>query len=142
MLLEQNFLCPENLHEVGTQPQANSPRYLEQARAMGVHVHTLARMASKGVARYLDELFESIANRPLFAGLDMDSICAADAPGVSAPSPVGLSGRDVLLFADHCFRHSETAVFEITETNPEMDIDDRTAKLAALATYTFLYGWA
>ena len=107
---------------------------------MGVHIHTLHTMEQTGHRACFDSLFAEISGQPLFAGLDMDSVRAADAPGVSASSPVGLSARAVLDFADRCRTHGLTKVFEITEVNPTFDIDGRTAKLAALAVYTFIYG--
>ncbi|WP_424450082.1 hypothetical protein [Pseudodesulfovibrio tunisiensis] len=46
----------------------------------------------------------------------------------------------MLDFADHCRKYGRTALFEITEVNPATDLDGRTARLAALTLYTFLYG--
>jgi arginase family enzyme len=88
----------------------------------------------------MDNLFTKLNDKPLFAGLDMDSIRASDAPGVSAPSPVGFTAKDILNIANQCHNHSNTALFEITEVNPNVDIDDHTSRLAALILYTFIYG--
>lgn len=139
-LVDTGKITPDNLYEVGITTWANSPRYLADARNMGVNIHTLQSIEKDGYARFFKDLFSGIKGRPLFAGLDMDCVRASDAPGVSASSPVGLSAKAVLDFADRCRRHEHTKVFEITEVNPEFDIDGRTAKLAALAIYAFIYG--
>lgn len=139
-LIENGCLDPSSLHEIGVQPWANSANYLSDAEEMGVNVHTLHHMQGIGTDRFLEDLFKTLEGRTLFAGLDMDSVRASDAPGVSAPCSVGLSAEDVLDFAARCRGHGETAVFEITEVNPGVDVDDRTSRLAALTLYTFIYG--
>ncbi|QJB56283.1 formimidoylglutamase [Pseudodesulfovibrio sp. zrk46] len=139
-LIDGGHLKPTNLYEIANQPWANSPRYMEDAEALGVHVETLSTIQSKGPNKYFYDLFERLRGMPLFAGLDMDSVKAADAPGVSAPASVGLSSKGLLYFADRCRKHGRTAVFEITEVNPAFDVDDRTSRLAALTLYTFMFG--
>jgi len=138
-LFESGKLIPSNFHEVGIQTCANSPHYLNDARDMGVHIHTFQAIRAHGTKGFFKDLFKSFGSTPLFAGLDMDGVRASDAPGVSASSPVGFSAFKVLEFAELCRTHN-TPIFEITEVNPEFDIDGRTAKLAALAIYAFIYG--
>ncbi|SUC30659.1 Formimidoylglutamase [Providencia rettgeri] len=64
---------------------------------------------------------------------------AAIAPGVSAPAPKGIF-TEVFdeLFA--IIKSSQKmAVFDIAECNPEFDIDNHTAKLAAYLIYQYLF---
>lgn len=140
-LIENGHLKPENFHEVGIQVQCNSPHYVNDAAELGVNIHTLSHVMQHGADMYFDGLFELLGSKPLFAGLDMDSVRASDAPGVSAPSPVGFTAEEVLNFAARCQAYGNTGVFEITEVNPDMDVDGRTARLAALVIYTYIYGW-
>lgn len=139
-LIDTGKLRPADFHEVGIQGWANSPRYLEDAAAMGVNIHYLSTIHDTGPQQFFNDLFARIGSSPLFAGLDMDSVRASDAPGVSASCPMGFSAKTIIRFADLCRKHSNTPVFEITEVNPKHDIDGRTARLAALAVYTFIYG--
>jgi len=141
-LIEGGHLKSQNFHEVGIQAQVNSPHYLDDAAHLAVNIHTLSHIMQHGADMYFDSLFELLDNKPLFAGLDMDSVRASDAPGVSAPSPIGFTAEEVMNFAARCRAYGKTAVFEITEVNPDMDVDNRTARLAALVLYTYLYGWA
>jgi hypothetical protein len=62
------------------------------------------------------------------------------APGVSASSPIGLSGREVMLLIQIAGQHENLKLFEITEVNPKYDVDDRTVKLASQLVYEFLFG--
>lgn len=139
-LIESHKLDPTNFYEVGIQNRANAPYYLESAKELGVNIHTLAEIDDIGTRTFFNDLFARLDGTALFAGLDMDSVRASDAPGVSASCPVGFSAKTILRFADLCRKHGNTPVFEITEVNPEYDIDGRTARLAALAVYTFIYG--
>lgn len=139
-LIDTEKLLPEHFYEIGITTWANSPRYLADARDMGVNITTLQDIEDIGYNACFKNIFRQIEDRPLFAGLDMDCVRASDAPGVSASSPVGLSAQAVLDFADRCRQHGQTKVFEVSEVNPEYDIDGRTAKLAALVVYAFIYG--
>ncbi|WP_018123857.1 formimidoylglutamase [Desulfovibrio oxyclinae] len=137
-LLDDGFLKPENFHEVGIQPHANSPEYLRQAQDMGVNICTLAMVRRHGWMAVLENLLPALERKPFFAGLDMDAIRASDAPGVSALAAVGLTGWEAMEFAAGC-RHG-ARIFEITETNPEHDMDGRTVRLAANVALSWLYG--
>jgi formiminoglutamase len=74
----------------------------------------------------------------VFWGLDMDVVRAADAPGVSAPNPLGMSGEELCLLAELAGAEPRSRLLEISELNPAYDIDGRTARLAAAAIWHFL----
>lgn len=63
--------------------------------------------------------------------LCMDVINASEAPGVSAPSPFGLSGKIVRELIRKIASHGKMISFDICEVNPSLDDDNRTVKLAA-----------
>lgn len=65
--------------------------------------------------------------------IDLDVLPAAVAPGVSAPSPRGVPLEIVerLLHFIKIHATKKLKVADIAECNPEYDIDDRTAKVAA-----------
>jgi formiminoglutamase len=138
-LLDNDLIKPSNLFEVGIQPWANSSLYLEEAQNLGIHITTLGEI-HKTQGDLWDPLIASLPYLPLLAGLDMDCVRSSDAPGASAPSPVGFSAEEILAFADRIREHPAATVFEISEVNPVFDLDDCTSRLAALAVYTFLYG--
>ncbi|EKT55790.1 formimidoylglutamase [Providencia sneebia] len=75
----------------------------------------------------------------LYITIDLDVFSASIAPGVSAPAPKGIS---VEIF-DELFAvikaSGKIKVFDIAECNPEFDIDNHTAKLAAYLIYQFLF---
>lgn len=75
----------------------------------------------------------------LYITVDLDVFSASIAPGVSAPAPKGIN---VEIF-DELFAvikaSGKIKVFDIAECNPQFDIDNHTAKLAAYLIYQFLF---
>lgn len=138
-LIDDYYLSPHQLYEFGIRPESNGAYYLENASELGVNVHYLKNVLAEGVRPAFQHILGQIGNRPFFLGLDMDSIQAADAPGVSASSPVGFSGREVMRCIQQARQKENLKVFEITEVNPTYDIDNRTVKLAAQFVYAFLF---
>lgn len=71
------------------------------------------------------------AHDVLLVTLCMDVLNAAEAPGVSAPSPFGLSALKVRDILRRMVSHKKTVSFSICEVNPSLDVNNRTAKLGA-----------
>lgn len=139
-LIDCGALAPHKLHQIGIQPWANSPRYLALAAEAGVAAHPLDAVRQAGALNFIRALLRRLPDTPLFLGLDLDSIRAADAPGVSAPSPLGFTAGEIIDLVLACREHGRTALLEISELNPGFDPDGRTARLAALAVYGFVFG--
>jgi formiminoglutamase len=135
-LLEERYILPENFYEIGCQPQANSPVYFDYLKNLGATIISLEEI-QKNVS--LEKTLRSVlsANCSLFWGFDTDSVRAADAPGVSAPSPIGLTAEEFINLAGFAGSLQETKIVEFTEVNPNFDIDNRTAKLVAIAMHKF-----
>ncbi|WP_421772900.1 formimidoylglutamase [Gracilimonas sp.] len=137
-LIDDHYLSPHHFYEFGIRPESNGAYYLENAAKLGVNVHRLADILEEGVSPAFQHILGQIGERPFFLGLDMDSVQASDAPGVSASSPVGFSGREVLECISQARQKENLKVFEITEVNPKYDVDGRTVKLAAQFIYQYL----
>jgi formiminoglutamase len=71
---------------------------------------------------------------------DLDALDQSHAPGVSAPAAGGLS-QDLWLHAAYWAGRSPTVTsIDVVELNPTVDVDDRTARLAALTVLEVLRG--
>lgn len=138
-LIEDGYLDPNHFYEFGIRPESNGDFYLENAKELGVNVHNLNKLLKDGVSSTFQNVLGQIGDRPFFLGLDMDSIQAADAPGVSASSPRGLSAREVMQIIRFVRVKENLKVFEITEVNPKYDIGHRTSKLAAQLIHGVLF---
>jgi len=130
-LLEEGFIQPEAFHEVGINSFANSLAYRRYAEGLGVGVHYLAGLRERGAGETVREIIAASGAEGIFFGFDLDVVAAAEAPGVSDPSPMGLTAKEVCEIADAAARDPRTRVVEISEVNPVYDRDGITAKLAA-----------
>ncbi|MBL8134557.1 MAG: formimidoylglutamase [Anaerolineae bacterium] len=138
-LLVEKVVHPFSLFEIGYQPQANSLAYRQWLIDIGVNVFSASEARRFGVENYLTAILARRVEGVIFWGLDMDVVRAADAPGVSAPNPLGFTAEEFCAVAAAAGRERRTRLFEITEVNPAHDLDDRTSRLAATALWTFLW---
>ncbi|MBX3277028.1 MAG: formimidoylglutamase [Acidobacteria bacterium] len=137
-LLDEEAINAARFCEIGYQQAVNSKVYFDYLNALGVRMIPFDELRASGVASMFLRKIEEVNADAIFWGVDMDVVCAADAPGVSAPAAIGLSGSELCLIAKVAGRAGATRIFEITEVNPLFDIDDRTARLAAAAIHQFL----
>lgn len=134
-LLEENRILPQNFYEIAYQPHSNSPIYFDYLHEKGANLISLQEF------RELEDFNLNVlrfrSDKALFWGLDLDAVRASDAPGVSAPSPIGLLADEFCDLAAVAGFQPNTRIIEFTEVNPQFDVDDRTAKLVAIAMHRF-----
>lgn len=141
MLIDGGQLDPQRFVEFGIQPFANARKHIEWLEERGGTIRTLDAVRESGVGNALTEALDVAAGvGALYGTLDIDGVRSADAPGVSAPSPDGLSAGDLLSAARMLGEHPRCVALDIVEVNPVFDADNRTAKLAAHAIARFLAG--
>lgn len=139
-LLEENLIAPQNFHEIAWQAHGNSPVYFEYLKSKGVNLLSLEEFRDSDLE--IQDLISKncsplAARRSLFFGFDVDAVRASDAPGVSAASPIGLTAEEFVGLAKLAGENERTKIIEFTEMNPNYDIDNRTAKLVAVAMHRF-----
>lgn len=147
-LLDEGHLRPDYFYEAGYQSHLASPVYYEYIRGLGVNRISLELLRSRAEADL--ELKESIKQKFIghssslntFFGFDMDAVRMADAPGTSAPSPLGLRAGEFIQLVKYAASLANTKVIEFSEVNPRFDIDNRTSKLVAIGMHRFCTGIA
>jgi formiminoglutamase len=137
-LIEGGFFRPEWFFEVGYQPFSNSPDYKRYLQEQGAHLISRRELRDEGVQESIRRVLTSDDTLSLFWGFDLDVVCAADAPGVSAPNPTGLAGDELCLIAELAGADARTRMVEFSEVNPNYDLDLRTCRLAATAIWHYL----
>ena len=138
-LLEEGLLKGARFFELGSQAFCNSADHGAYLKEKGARVVPLDELRAKGLARVVRRaLREAKTAKAVFWGFDLDVVNASEAPGVSAPNPLGLSGLELCELAALAGSESRTRVMEVTEVNPAFDVDGRTARLAAAAIHRFL----
>ena len=138
-LLEDGSLKANRFHEVGSHPFSNSATYARWLADRKVQVTPLADLRRRGIERVFRRFIrEAHTTAAVFWGFDVDVVRASDAPGVSAPNPVGMTGEEFCTIAAVAGHEARTRVVEFTECNPAFDVDGRTSRLVAVAIYHYL----
>ena len=129
------------LVEFGIQPQHNARSHRVFCEERGFPVVTLAQARERGIASAFERALAQDGDA-LAVSLDLDSVEAASAPGVSAPCPDGFSAADLFACARAAGADPRVRVLDVMELSPPLDQDGRTARLAAMAIWSFLAGYA
>jgi formiminoglutamase len=145
-LLEGKHLTPAYFYEVGYQSHFASPVYYDYIRTLGVNRISLELLRSRAEVDL--ELREQIRQKFIahssslntFFGFDLDVVRMSDAPGTSAPSPLGLRAGELIQLVKYAASLSNTRMIEFSEVNPTYDVDDRTSRLVAIAMHRFCTG--
>jgi len=137
-LLEEGLITPAAFYEMGNVPFGNSPVYRRYLQEKGAHIYDYAELQQAGVGDLFRTILHQATCSSIFWGFDLDVVRAADAPGVSAPNPVGLTGGELCEIAAIAGADARTRLVEFVEVNPLYDIDQRTCRLTAAAMYYFL----
>jgi formiminoglutamase len=132
--LEFRYLC------VGVSEAANTPALFDRARALGVTIVTDLEAAQPEAQLQLQRFIE--ASSAVYLTLCLDVLPAAVAPGVSAPSGLGVALHrvvtllhDALAASGHGRPGSKLLLADVAELNPRYDADGRTARTAARLAY-------
>lgn len=139
-LLDENLIEPQNFYEIAWQPQSNSIVYFDYLTGKNVNLCSLEEIQESKlkIRDLIEERFSMFRSPlPIFFGFDVDAVRAADAPGVSAASPNGLTGAEFIETAKFAGENERTKIIEFTEMNPNFDIDNQTTKLVAAAMHAF-----
>lgn len=113
----------------GIQQYGNTTALFKTAERLNVIYFLDEELSSTKFTESLQQFMN--AHDVVLVSLCMDVVNAAEAPGVSAPSPFGLQARDVRQLVRQIMTHKKATSFSICEVNPLLDSNDQTAKLAA-----------
>ncbi|GEN87703.1 formimidoylglutamase [Oceanobacillus sp. FSL W8-0428] len=120
-----NYLC------IGIQPFSNTKALFQTADELGCS-YFLENEVKGDIQRIFQAIDQFSADHDaLIFTLCTDSISASEAPGVSAPAPFGLAVSDVRKLLNYIASKDNTISFDISEVNPAVDENDRTARLGA-----------
>jgi agmatinase len=112
---------------IGT--RAAEAEELENAAKVGLEIITPMEVAELGVLK-LAGRFAGKGREKKYLSIDLDCLDPAFAPGVSVPSPAGLSSIDLLYLVKEAVRSGIIAM-DIVELSPDFDLNNMTAYLAA-----------
>ncbi|USZ72333.1 formimidoylglutamase [Natronosalvus halobius] len=113
--------------------------YVEEQGGTVVTAETVRRDLEAAAARALEAM--TGVDR-IFLSLDVDVLDAAFAPGVSAPTPGGLTTTELYALLRRIAADERVAGFEVVECAPPLDRGGMTSDAAARAVAHVLAGWS
>jgi len=114
---------------VGT--RSAEPEELRNARTANLKIVSPLDVAELGVKNVAQMIRERTDGSKVYISVDLDCIDPAFAPGVSVPSPGGLSSTDLIYLLHKAVETTNVVGIDIVELSPDYDINDITAMLAA-----------
>jgi len=114
---------------IGT--RAAEPEELENANRVGLQIINPLDVAELGVQRVAEMIKSKTKMTKTYISVDLDCIDPAFAPGVSVPSPGGLTSIDVIYLLKRIIRDGNVLGLDIVELSPDFDTNGMTASLAA-----------
>jgi formimidoylglutamase len=139
-LISEGHVDARAFVELGLGRFANDEGDVEWARAQGATLVSLDDVLA-GAFSAAAWLERALAPGAGFVSIDLDGIDASAAPGVSAPSPLGLRVEHAAQLAEAAGRDPRVLHFDVMELSPPYDHDGRTARVAAMVFLTFLAGF-
>jgi formiminoglutamase len=88
-----------------------------------------------------ETLLETCASDHIFVSFDLDCVRTCDAPGVSAPSPLGITARDAVRICYLAGKCGKVKLFDLSEFNPVIE-EYMTGKLVGMMFHSFACGLA
>jgi agmatinase len=114
---------------IGT--RAAEPEELENAKNVGLRILNPLEIAEIGVKRVAQMIRARTRGSNVYVSVDLDCLDPAFAPGVSVPSPGGLSSIDLIYLLNKTISTGNVVAIDIVELAPDYDINNTTAMLAA-----------
>lgn len=120
---------------VGFKKQGNTKRLIDTAKNYNVLI-----LDEEEEEKFInDELKKYLADADiLYVTFCMDVFNASDAPGVSAPTIMGLDPKKGKRILREIMDTGKVVCIDFAEVNPKYDIDSRTAKLAGSLIYDIM----
>jgi agmatinase len=114
---------------IGT--RAAEPEELENAKKVGLRIINPLEIVEIGVKRVAQMIRARTRGSKVYISVDLDCLDPAFAPGVSVPSPGGLSSTDLIYLLSKTISTGNIVAIDIVELAPDYDINNTTAMLAA-----------
>lgn len=136
-LKKQNRSC--HYYCAGIQPFANTHQLFADATKMQIQ-YLLAETIQQqpNDLSFITDIIQK--HQHIYVSICLDVFNAAIAPGVSAPQPLGIQAEYVLTALRLLRRSNKVISLDIVELAPNHDIQQHTAKLAALLLMQYLHG--
>jgi formiminoglutamase len=139
-LIERREIDANAFAEVGLGRFANDESDLRWLDEQGTTLVWAEQVIEAGsAARWLDGVLSRA--RAGFLSIDLDAIDASEVPGVSAPSPFGVSVGHAAELAERAGADPRILQLDLMELCPVHDLSNRSARVAAHLFLCFVAGF-
>ncbi|HEV3087463.1 MAG TPA: arginase [Candidatus Elarobacter sp.] len=128
--LEQHAVDPARMAFIGLRDVDEPEKKI--IHELGVRAFTMADVDRLGMSRVVEEALAIVAGgeNSVHVSFDMDGVDPQEAPGVGTPVRGGITYREAHLLMEGVAASGTLGSLEITEINPILDRENRTAILA------------
>ncbi len=128
--IDDHHATPERTVLIGLRDVDAGERHA--IRELGVRAYSMSDVDRMGMSRVIEEALSIVGDgeRSVHVSFDMDGIDPSEAPGVGTPVHGGLTYREAHLLMETVAASGTLGSLEITEINPILDTENRTAILA------------
>jgi len=128
--LEEGAIDPARMAFIGLRDVDEGEK--RTIRELGVKAFTMADVDRLGMSRVVEEALAIVAEGPqsVHVSFDMDGVDPQEAPGVGTPVRGGISYREAHLLMEAVAASGTLGSLEVTEINPILDRENKTAILA------------
>lgn len=136
------FIPPGCLIEFGAQWFLNAESHWEFLKSEEATIYWLHDIRNDGFPEVFERSVKKLkaAVEGIYVTFDLDGIISSEAPGVSAPAAIGLTGYEYCYAAYLLGKEPIVKMMDVAELNPSYDVDNRTAKIAAQVVAHFIAG--
>lgn len=125
---------------IGIQPGGNTAQLFETAKRYNVEMLMADELYNENRTKCINFVNRVIFyNKFIYVSLCLDVFAHAYAPGVSAPQALGISPRQVIPMLHSLAGSGKVLSYDVAELAPNLDIDQRTARLAASMVHEILH---
>ena len=114
---------------IGT--RAAEPEEMENAKEVGLKIVNPLDIVELGVKKVTQMMMTRTVGSKTYVSIDLDCVDPASAPGVSVPSPAGVSAIDLIYLLNKIISRGNVVGIDIVELVPDYDVNGMTATLAA-----------
>ena len=140
--IEGSPVSGKNVVQIGLHGYLSSSIHREYAISKGMMIITAEIVRDIGIENVIRGALIQAGEGTdaIFLSVDMDSVDQSAAPGVSAPSPGGLSANEFLDGIYYAAKEAKVKGMDLVEVAPNLDPSGNTARLAATGLISFLGG--
>lgn len=146
LLIEEGIVKGPHFAEIGVQSFVTAQEHFEWVLQQGSRILTFEDATTAHLPNAFEECEFAIthgdSDMPVYLSFDMDCVRASDAPGVSAPAPIGFLAEEAYELSVAAGLSKHVRMLDIVEVSPPHDVDGRTSRLAARMIAGFLAGAA